>query len=298
MSSPNHPAMTFADRLIDEIRARRSPCIVGIDPALEHMPADFLRERGIGDESTREERARALFEYSASIVDAVHDLVAAVKPQSAYFERYGAPGIAALEQTVEYARRKGLLILLDAKRGDIGSMAAAYAAAYLDPGGLEVDAMTLSPYLGSDTLEPFFTACETHGKGAFVCVKTSNPGAGSLQDLDVGGRLVCEVVADMLEPFSRRTAGRHGYGLIGAVVGATYPETARALRSRLPRSIFLVPGIGAQGGDSTALRAYFNADGLGAIVSSSRAVNYPHLYGGESIRTAALRFIEQVRGAV
>jgi orotidine-5'-phosphate decarboxylase len=297
----------FADELIMAVRSKRTPCIVGLDPTIERMPADFLRERSLTITSPREEQARALYEYCDEILIAVHDLVPAVKPQSAYFERFGAPGVAALEMTMARAKQLGLLVILDAKRGDIGPTAEAYALGYLGGAPLgvpHIDCMTLSPYLGADSLEPFFTVCERSGKGVFVCVKTSNAGAPALQDLEVDGLSIAEIVADFLRPWAQRLVGDHGYSGIGAVVGATYAHTAARLRSRLPHSLFLVPGIGAQGGEPHTLGQYFNPDGLGALISSSRAINFPHLYGGaqrggrEAIRAEALKFIASVRSAV
>jgi orotidine-5'-phosphate decarboxylase len=294
---------TFIDALIDGIRARKTPCIVGIDPAIASMPPEFLGRAGVGPGASRQACAEALYSYSREILEAVADLVAAVKPQAAYFERYGAPGVAALEKTIARAKELGLLVILDVKRGDIGSTAEMYAEAYLGTSrgdAPEVDCMTLQPYLGEDSLEPFFKVCQQTGRGVFVCVRTSNPGAAALQDLDVGGQLFCERVADMLRPWTETIVGRSGYSGVGAVVGATSGKTAALIRKRLPRSFLLVPGIGAQGGDPGLLPAYFNSDGLGAVISSSRAINFPHLYsesresGRDAIRRELVKMIETV----
>ncbi len=239
--------------------------------------------------------ASSLFPYCQLVIDSVHDLVPVVKPQSAFFEVYGSRGVAALEQTIAYAKSKGLLVLLDAKRGDIGSTSTAYAKAYLN-GGMRVDALTVNPYLGVDSLEPFVAAARESGAGLFVLAMTSNPGATTFQHLAPEGRSVFLRVADMVRAFDDRVAG---YSSFGIVAGATFPAEAEALRSALPRSFFLVPGMGAQGAATEALRGFFNPDGLGAIVSSSRAIMYPSAAASEAesrrvVRDAACAFVTQV----
>ena len=301
----------FADRLLEAIDARGTPCIVGLDPAPERMAPAFLAEQGFPDglpaTATAKQGAELLFAFCAAVIDQVADLVPAVKPQSAYFERYGAAGIDALERVVAHARSSGLLVILDVKRGDIDATSEAYAEAYVGGGPanpLACDCMTLSPYLGEDGLAPFFKACLAHGTGAFVCVKTSNPGAAALQDLRFDGKPLFQVVADLIAPWVERGRGTSGYSSIGAVVGATYPEQAALLRRQLPSALFLVPGFGAQGGAEEGVRACFNADGRGAVVNSSRAVLYPHLYGQadvaprQAIRRAAEQFIARVRACL
>ena len=295
--------MFFADRLLAAIDERQTPCIVGIDPVYEKIPGQFLQEHELADAAEPERRAAAIARYSAEIIEAVADLVPAIKPQSAFYERYGAAGIRALEDTVRLARRKNLLVLLDVKRGDIGSTAEAYAAAYLGSSAdapMAVDAVTLNPYLGEDSLEPFFEAAEANGRGVFVLVKTSNAGGADVQDLDVGDRTVCDVVAGILARRCARHVGARGYGEIGAVVGATFPETAARLRAAMPHSIFLVPGIGHQGGDTAALKAFFDREGRGAVVPSSRIINYPpdatrSPSPRAAIREAAVAFVREVR---
>jgi orotidine-5'-phosphate decarboxylase len=276
-------ARMFADALVRRIKELGTPCMVGLDPDLAKMP---------------DKTPAGVLEFCTTVIDAVHDLVPAVKPQSAYFERLGSAGAKVLADTMSYARARGLLVLLDAKRGDIGSTAQAYAEAYLAPGtDLEADALTVNPYLGMDTLEPFVDACARHGKGLFVLCKTSNPGSGDLQDRSVDGRPVYELVADLLAP--RMEPGHEGYASVGVVVGGTYPQPARVLRKKLPRTIFLVPGFGAQGGDMKDLRTYFNADGLGAIVNSSRAILYPKgPWSKDAVRAAAVEFVTTVRAAL
>jgi orotidine-5'-phosphate decarboxylase len=215
--------------------------------------------------------------------------------------------VRALERTIADARARGLLVLLDAKRGDIGSTSEAYARAYLDgahPRELEVDALTVSPYLGDDSLEPFLRVATQWGKGVLVCARTSNPGGALLQDQVIGDRRVYELVADWVAAWTERSTGAHGYSGLGIVVGATVEDQAHRLRRRLPRSIFLVPGMGAQGGSLAAVRACFNADRLGAIVNVARAAIYPQLYeparagGTADIRATVQRMIGELDQAL
>ena len=295
-------AQLFIDRLIQQIQQKNTPCIVGLDPALDRMPKSWLDGQGI-KKSSIADRAEAIYQYNLMVLDAVADLVPAVKPQSAYYELFGSAGIIALEKTIVAARDRGLLVILDVKRGDIASTATAYAQSYL-PGEpahpLEADAITIVPYLGKDCLEPFFEEATKWGKGVFVCIKTSNPGAAIVQEQKIGDRYLYEIIADLIRPASDKSIGESGYSGIGAVVGATYPEAARRLRQQLPNSLFLVPGVGAQGGGNEGIKACFNPDGLGAVVSSSRAIMYPHLYGSAdsnkaTIRQAGLELINRLR---
>lgn len=296
-------AQLFIDRLIGQIQQKNTPCIVGLDPALDRMPKSWLQERGISQQSSIVEKAEAIYQYNLMVLDAVADLVPAVKPQSAYYELFGSAGIIALEKTVQAARDRDLLVVLDVKRGDIASTATAYAQSYLssEPARpLEADAITIVPYLGKDCLDPFFSEAIKWGKGIFVCVKTSNPGASIVQEQKIGDRYLYEIIADLIKPASDKSIGTSGYSGLGAVVGATYPEAARNLRQQLPNSLFLVPGVGAQGGGSEGIKACLNPDGLGAVISSSRAIMYPHLYGREdsnkdTIRQAAIDLIGQVK---
>jgi orotidine-5'-phosphate decarboxylase len=296
----------FADCLIEKIQEKGTPCIVGLDPSLKYIPLNFLQEQEISIHSSIEVQAEALYLYNLQVLDAVSDLVPAVKLQSAYYEVFGSYGIRALEKTIFAAHQRGLLVLLDAKRGDIGSTSEAYAEAYLAGEGKnrKIDAITVVPYLGEDCLIPFFEAAIASAKGIFVCVKTSNPGAAIIQDQLVGSRHLYEIVADLIRPWSDRNTGKYGYSSIGAVVGATFPEASEILRKQLPNSIFLVPGLGAQGGKYTSVRDCFNPDGLGAIISSSRAVMYPNLFqssqvtGQKAIRNAAIEFIRNVQIAI
>ncbi|HVZ30956.1 MAG TPA: orotidine-5'-phosphate decarboxylase, partial [Polyangiaceae bacterium] len=299
----------FADRLCEAIAKRGAPCAVGLDPVLEYVPDAFLRECGLSRAGDLEERARILEAYSLMTLEAVHDLVPVVKPQMAYFELYGSHGMRALERCIETARAMGLLVLLDGKRGDIGSTSRAYAEAYLASTPArpwEADALTLNPYLGEDSLAPFVEVALANDKGLFVCVRTSNPGADLTQlHEDRERRALYEVVADMVSSFNAQQVGRHGFGSVGAVVGATQPDAARRLRARMPSALFLVPGYGAQGGSLEAVRACFDARGMGALVNSARAVMYPGRFGTshegaakDAIRGAARDFVGAIRNAL
>jgi orotidine-5'-phosphate decarboxylase len=299
----------FADRLCAAIEERRAPCVVGLDPVLDYVSDDFLRECGLSRQGDLEERARAIEAYCLTTLEAVHDLVPAVKPQMAYFELYGSHGMRALERCIEAAHELGLSVLLDGKRGDIGSTSRAYAEAYLakQPSrAFEVDALTLNPYLGTDSLEPFVDVALDNDKGLFVCVRTSNAGADITQlQQTQDGRLLYEVVADLVAELNARSIGASGYGSVGAVVGATQAAAAAKLRARMPKTLFLVPGFGAQGGSLDTVRACFDAEGRGAIVNSSRAVMYPERFGGapakqgkDAIRAAAQDLVARVRGVL
>jgi len=306
---------SFADRLCSAMLERDAPCVVGIDPVLDYIPDAFIQACDLRRDGELEERARILEAYSLLTLEAVHDLVPAVKPQMAYFELFGSYGMRALERVIETARELGLLVLLDGKRGDIGSTSRAYADAYLartPARPWEVDCMTLNPYLGDDSLQPFVDVALENDKGLFVCVRTSNPGADVTQLQETrDGRLLYEVVADLVGEFNDRVIGEHGFGSIGAVVGATQAEAASRLRERLPRTLFLVPGYGAQGGSLDTVRACFNAKRQGAIVNSARGVMYPHRFGGEragpvadegaikdGIRAAARDFVGAIRSVL
>ena len=299
----------FADRVVESVLARGAPCVVGLDPVLEYVPDAFLRECDLSREGDLEERARIIEAYCLLTLEMVHDLVPAVKPQMAYFELYGSYGMRALERCVETARELGLLVLLDGKRGDIGSTSRAYADAYLQrqpARAWEVDCLTLNPYLGEDSLAPFVEVALANDKGLFVCVRTSNPGADITQlQRTEDGRALYEVVADLVNDFNRRSVGAHGYGSIGAVVGATQPEAAAKLRARMPECLFLVPGFGAQGGSLATVRACFAEGGRGALVNSARAVMFPSHLGGapasspkDAVRAAARDFVGTVRSGL
>jgi len=284
----------FGDRLIERVRALGHPLCVGLDPHLAALPALFRRgSMAPGDPET----AAAVESFLAAIVDRVAGHVAVVKPQIAFFEQLGWRGIRALEVLCEQARSAGLLVLLDAKRGDIGSTAEGYARAYLaSDAPLPVDAITLNPYLGFDTLVPFARAAEEAGRGLFVLVKTSNAGSGDLQDREVEGVPLFGRVAEGLAKMQDALAGpRTGWSSLGVVCGATWPEPARRVREALPNAIFLVPGYGAQGGRAAAAVEGFVAgpQGLeGGIVNSSRGILFPESAGAATDAAAWERAID------
>ena len=236
-------AARFSERLAGAVIARRNPVVVGLDPRIEELP-EGLMPRG---ELSRQEQAQCYAAFCRGVIDVVAPLVPAVKPQAAFFEQLGPPGMAVLAEVIAYARGKGLLVILDGKRNDIGSTAAAYADAFLgEESAWGADALTVSPYLGPDSLEPFVEVARRRSAGVFVLVKTSNPGGGTFQDLVAGGRPLYQHVASHVEELARQTQGPSGYGLAGAVVGATYPDQLRELRSVMPHAWLLVPGYGAQ----------------------------------------------------
>jgi orotidine-5'-phosphate decarboxylase len=274
---PHLREVHFADQLIEAVRRLRHPLCVGLDPHLSHIPEPFRR----GDMAAgRATTVAAVGQLLAAVLERIVGRVAVVKPQIAFFEALGPPGLELLRDVVARARARGLLVLLDAKRGDIGSTAEAYAAAYLDRGApLEVDAITLSPYLGADTLAPFAARCSAHGRGMFVLVRTSNPGSGDFQDRDVEGAPLYARVAVALAPLERTLQGRRTrWSSLGVVVGAGHRDEAERVREVLPSALMLVPGYGAQGGTAKdAVRGFVTGpSGLeGGIVSSSRAILFP-----------------------
>jgi orotidine-5'-phosphate decarboxylase len=270
----------FADRLITAIRARGNAVCVGLDPRWEALPAE-LRHRH-GDDSL-DAVAAAYEEFCTRVLDVVAPFVPVVKPQMAFFEACGPEGLAVLQRVLRHARRRGLLTILDGKRNDIASTAAAYADAAF--GGVRIagqlhpvwdaDALTVNAYLGRDAVEPFLECARRWGRGVFVVVRTSNPSGGQFQDLDCDGRPLYVHVAEAVRSWSRENLGRSGFGDVGAVVGATYPDEASRLRQALPEVYFLVPGFGAQGAGPGETAGAFRPDGLGAVVSSSRGILFP-----------------------
>lgn len=294
----------FADRLIARIEGTGTPLCVGIDPRLDRLP-EAVREKALKKHGeTLKAAAAAIEAFSFAAIDAVAELVPAVKVQSAFFELCGPPGAAAFARVVARARKKNLIAISDAKRSDIGSTAEAYADAHLGElrvGGarlepLAADAVTVSPYLGADGVRPFIDRAAEHGRGVFVLVQTSNPSAGEVQDLHDGGRTVALHVADLVWQWGKDLAGRRGYSLAGAVVGATRPESLRKLRGECPRAMLLVPGYGAQGATAADCAAAFNEDGLGAIVNASRSILYA--FGEEKYAEfGERRFQDAIRAA-
>ena len=268
------------DKLVEKIKKTKAPVVVGLDPMLSYIPSQIIdkaiREQG----ETCEAAAAAIWEYNKGIVDATYDLIPAVKPQIAMYEQFGLRGMEAFKKTVDYCKEKGLVVIGDVKRGDIGSTSAAYATGHLGKvqigskrvAGFDEDFITVNPYLGTDGVKPFVDVCKEENKGIFVLVKTSNPSSGEFQDKKIEGRALYEVVGEYVDKWGAEVIGNCGYSQVGAVVGATYPEMGKVLRELMPKSYILVPGYGAQGGTSDALRPYFNSDGLGAIVNSSRGI--------------------------
>lgn len=273
----------FAARVHARVRTLETRVCLGIDPRPHGHPSTHPAAHG-GDPA---KTALAVVAYVRTVLDATHDLIACAKPQSAFFEALGVPGVIALAQVLADLRERGIPAILDAKRGDIGSTAEAYAAAYLADGVFAADALTVNAYLGLDTLEPFLEAAIAGERGIFALVKTSNPGSGDLQDVATDdGRRVFERLADALAARAEQLpADADGYTALGAVAGATYPSELAALRARLPRSLLLVPGYGAQGGTGTDAVGAFDAAGLGAVVNASRTLLYPT--GGADVATAA-----------
>ena len=301
----------FADRLAQASVARQSCLVVGIDPVIEKLPrevAAIVGEGASGGSGFTARASAALGLFATRVIGAVADTAVAVKPNTAFFERFGAAGWDALLETCRAARRAGLLVIADGKRGDIGSTAEAYADAFLgdteDTLGPWVDAVTVNPYMGTDSVRPFIEKAREGGKGVFVLVRTSNPSAAEVQDLDSGGRPLYLRMADLVRGWGTDASGSSGLSSVGAVVGATAPAEARAIREVLPGAMFLVPGYGAQGGSAEGLRACFLPGGRGAVVNASRSILYAHEKRGgdwvEAVREAAIQArdeIEAVRAA-
>jgi orotidine-5'-phosphate decarboxylase len=266
--------MSFADRLTAAVQRTGSVTCVGLDPRKAQLPAP-IRDAVARD--APDAWAAAYTQFCTGIIDVVADSVPCVKPQTAFFEQLGPAGMVSLGEVIAHARRAGLIVITDGKRNDIGSTATAYADAYLgqeSPWGS--DALTVSPYLGRDSLEPFVEVCDQREAGIFALVKTSNPGGGLLQDRQTDGQTVYERVAALLTELNSSRIGRTGYGPVGAVVGATYPEQLAEMRWALPASWILVPGFGAQGGGAADVQPAFDHAGLGAIVNSSRHIIFAH----------------------
>ena len=266
-------------RLIDRLNKKNAPIVVGLDPVMKFVPEHIRQEAFAQYGETLQGAAEAIFAYNKGIVDAVCDLVPAVKPQIAMYEQFGTPGLIAYQKTVDYCKQKDLLVIADVKRGDIGSTSEAYAVAHLGKvtvgtksyAPFDADFATVNPYLGSDGITPFLNVCREQKKGIFVLVKTSNPSSGEFQDRLVEGRPLYELVGEKVAQWGETCMGEQ-YSCVGAVVGATYPEQGKILRRLMPKTFILVPGYGAQGGKGADLVHFFNEDGLGAIINSSRGI--------------------------
>jgi len=270
-------SVQFADRLAELVRARGNSLCVGLDPRWEQLPLELRKRHADG---TLAAVARAFEEFCLRVLDVVTPLVAVVNPQSAFFEACGPAGMVALQRVLRRARQCGLITILDGKRNDIASTAEAYADAAFAGTMLDgrrrpvwdADALTVNPYLGRDAVEPFLASARAAGCGVFVLVRTSNPGAGQLQDLECNGRPLYQHVAEAVSAWTREHLGQCGFGDVGAVVGATHPAELATVRRLLPEAIFLIPGYGAQGGTAADCAAAFRADGLGAVINSSRGI--------------------------
>lgn len=301
------------DRLIEKIEQTQNPSVAGLDPKLDYVP-DYIKEKCFeryGE--TLKGAAKALMVFNKGLIDALCDIVPAIKPQAAYYEMYGPAGMKALYKTQEYARSKGMYVITDGKRNDIGTTMEAYAAAHL--GKVKVgnneyepflgDALTVNGYLGSDGIKPLLSTCRENDKGIFVLAKTSNPSSGELQDKTIDGVPIYEVMGHMCEEWGKELPGVYGYSGVGAVVGATYPEQIKHLRQALPTTFFLIPGYGAQGAGAADIAGAFDENGLGGIINSSRGImcayqkqkcderNY-----AEAARQEAIRMRNEIMGFV
>lgn len=268
------------DKLIEKIIEKNNPTVAGLDPKLEYVPSYIIDKAFEEHGKNLKGAAAAILEFNKGLIDSFADIVPAVKPQSAYYEMYGSAGVMALEETIKYAKSKGLYVILDVKRNDIGTTASAYSCAYLGQTDIcgekvrpfEPDSVTVNGYLGTDGIAPFVKDCNEFDRDIFVLVKTSNPSSGELQDLMLSDGTVYEKMANLVNGWGEGTVGKYGYSRVGCVVGATYPEQAQILRKVMPNVFFLVPGYGAQGGGGKDASYSFNKDGLGAIVNSSRGI--------------------------
>ncbi|MDR1700070.1 MAG: orotidine-5'-phosphate decarboxylase [Lachnoclostridium sp.] len=267
------------DRLVDRIKKLEAPIVVGLDPTLAILPK-FLLQREIKERGeTLEAAAEAVWHFNKGIIDAVSDLIPAVKPQIAMYEQFGIPGLIVYKRTIDYCKEKGLIVIGDCKRGDIGTSSEAYAVGHLGKvrigrkmlSGFDEDFLTVNPYLGTDGVMPFVEVCRKEKKGIFVLVKTSNESSGEFQDQEINERRLYECVADKVDEWGENLMGKT-YSYVGAVIGATYPRMARELRNRIPKTFFLVPAYGAQGATAKDVKEAFHKDGTGAIVNSSRGI--------------------------
>ncbi|MBI3828355.1 MAG: orotidine-5'-phosphate decarboxylase [Planctomycetes bacterium] len=295
----------FADRLVAAVKAKGNPVCVGLDPRFDLLPQSIREDAAKRHGNTPRAVAEAYLAFNKALIDALADLVPVCKPQIAFYEEFGAEGIRAYAETVRHARQKGMLVISDAKRGDIGTTAVAYARAHLggkeitggDGVGFDADALTVNPYMGRDTIQPYLDIGVTNGKGIFVLVKTSNPGSGDLQDLEAGGKPIYEHVAAMIADLGAKHRGASGFSPVGAVVAATYPQQARRLREVMPDSLFLVPGYGAQGATAEDAAASFRSDGLGAVVNASRGIIFAFKQEPYASQFGEAKFAEAARAA-
>jgi len=300
----------FIDTLIAGIHEKRSHVVVGLDPVYDKLPGQF-KTKG---KPTSAAAARSILDFNRELIDKIHPYVPAVKPQIAFYECFGVQGIRAYQETVRHSKRAGLTVIGDVKRGDIGSTAAAYSSGHMGRtrvgpaalAGFDVDAVTVNPFFGTDGIQPFLEDSKRYGKGMFILVKTSNPSSPELQDLVVctgrKRRKLHEVIAELVDRWGAEAIGTSGYSSVGAVVAANSPQVARVLRKLMPRSYFLVPGYGFQGGTAADVVSCFNEDGHGALVAASRSVDYAFLdsteHGPEAFAEAARHAVVQMNEAV
>lgn len=304
---------TFIDNLIIKVKEKKSHVVVGLDPDFNNLPQALKMKSGnlrlIGE---------AITEFNVKIIDAVYDIVPAIKPQIAFYERYGIDGIQAFLNTVEYGKKRGLIVIEDAKRNDIGSTATAYSDGHIGRTDVcnkklaifDVDAITINPYLGSDGILPFITDVQLYNKGVFILVKTSNPSSVEFQDITVihknREKKLYEVIAKFVHEWGKTSIGSMGYSSVGAVVGATFPQDAKNLRKLMPNNYFLVPGYGAQGGKAADIVSSFNKDGFGALISASRSINFAYKQNnsftekqyGEAARAAVIAMNNDINSAL
>ena len=267
------------NKLVAQIKKTNAPIVVGLDPTLKMIPEHIMKAAIAEHGETLEAAGEAIWQFNKAIVDAVYDLIPAVKPQIVMYEQFGIPGLVAFKRTVDYCKEKGLVVIGDIKRGDIGSTSEAYAVGHLGKVtigsntcyGFDEDFVTVNPYLGSDGVNPFIKICKEEKKGLFILVKTSNPSSGEFQDQMIGEKTLYQMVGEKVAQWGEDCMG-DDYSYIGAVVGATYPEVGKIMRKVMPKSYILVPGYGAQGGKGKDLAHFFNEDGLGAIINSSRGI--------------------------
>lgn len=303
------------NQLVANIKKTGAPIVVGLDPMLNYIPEQVQQKAFAEYGETLEGAAEAIWQFNKEIVDKTYDLIPAVKPQIAMYEQFGLPGLAAFKKTVDYCREKGLVVIGDIKRGDIGSTSAAYAVGHIGKvkvgsktyAPFDEDFVTVNPYLGSDGVNPFLDVCKEEKKGIFVLVKTSNPSSGEFQDQKIDGRPLYELVGEKVAAWGSEVMGDE-YSYVGAVVGATYPEMGKVLRKVMPKAYILVPGYGAQGGKGKDLVHFFNEDGLGAIVNSSRGIIAAYKqeqyakFGaenfGDASRAAVETMVADIKGAL
>lgn len=302
------------DKLINKIKEMDNPTVMGLDPRYDMIPACITSKY----EKTIDGACDAILEFNKALIDATYDIIPAVKPQIAFYEMFGTKGIETFKKTCEYAKQKGMLIIADIKRGDIGSTAAGYSNAYLGKTPLcekeekvfDVEFVTVNPYLGIDGVKPFIEDCKKYGKGIFILVKTSNPSSGELQDLKLeNGKTVYEEVANLVNDWGKDLIGENGYSQISAVVGATYPAQLQELRKIMPHTFFLIPGYGAQGGKAEDIALGFDNNGIGGIINASRSLmcaykkdmwkeQFTEEQFAKATRAEAIRMRDELNGAI